>query len=105
MDYTGSCDCLIRISIFNSGGFSVKWTPFRWNEPNHGYYGIALIIVSCYLDWTLWLLIPGIILVVDEITQLWLGQHNGLVHWLYVNTLYRIKIIRELDDFINRAMK
>ena len=88
-----------------------KFTKFRWNEPNHGYYGLILIAVGFWnpFDWSMWFPIScysfGGFLVIDEITQLWFGQHNGLVHWLYINTLYRIKWWAKLDTKINKSLR
>ena len=87
---------------------------FKWNDLNHGYYGLLLIIFWCVFDfnwmwhgadWYWMVLIVGLILVIDEMFQLKYGQHSGPVHWLYINTLYRIKWVKELDDFLNRALK
>ncbi len=77
-------------------------SAFKWNEWNHEYLGWLLLILSPFFNWSLWLLIPGLILTIDGLTQLWLGQYSGVLHWLYSKTLYKIKLIRKLNNFLDR---
>ena len=74
------------------------------NEWHHGYLGFAMIIVAAIFNiW--WILIIGSIIFLDEVSQIWYGQHGGLLHWLYIKTIYKIKIIRELNEFLDRVFK
>lgn len=68
---------------------------------NHGYLGLALLALGIWLgSW--WFLVPGIILVVDEISQIIMkDQYGGLLHWIYVNTLYKIPLIQKFNIWLD----
>ena len=79
-------------------------SAFRFNEWHHGYLGFAMIIFGAVFQiW--WVLIVGSIIFLDEVSQIWLGQHGGILHLVYIKTLYKIKIIRELNEFLDRVFK
>lgn len=74
---------------------------FKANEWNHGYAGLLFIGLGFWWGWP-WLWIFGLILVIDEISQIvWFGQHGGLIHWLYIKTLYKIPIIRNINKWFD----
>ena len=79
----------------------LDFNPFEWH---HEYLGVILLIVNIFW-WNVWLFTIGLILVIDGISQLWLGQRNGVLHWIYIRTLYKIKLIREINAFLDRAFK
>jgi len=75
---------------------------FNLYEWNHGYLGIILLLIDVIgLHW--WFVgIIGAILVIDEITQIFIfGQYGGLVHHLY-SRLYKFKWIRKLNEWLDR---
>jgi len=77
----------------------MEFNPKQWH---HGYLGVILLIVWYFIP-SYWLLIPAIVLIVDEILQILLfGQYGGLLHRLYVKTLYKIKWIKDFNDFLDR---
>lgn len=77
---------------------------FNYKDWNHGYLGIALLIAYIFYP-SLWLLWPGIILVVDEIIQMFIGQYNGLIHWIYIHTLYKFEWVRKFDTWFNEKFR
>jgi len=75
---------------------------FNLREWNHGYLGVILILIDAiWLNW--WFVrIIGAILVLDEVTQIFIfGQYGGLVHHLY-KPLYKNKWIRKLNEWLDR---
>jgi len=75
---------------------------FNLYEWNHGYLGVILILIDAiWLHW--WFLgIIGAILVIDEITQIFIfGQYGGLVHHLY-KRFYKVRWIRKLNEWLDK---
>lgn len=77
-------------------------SEFRWNEWNHEYLSIVLIPLGIWLDnW--WIIGAGILVLVDGITQLiWCGQHGGLLHVIYINTLYKWKWVQDFNRWMDK---
>jgi len=69
---------------------------------NHGYLGIALVVLGYFIEWY-WLVFVGAIIVVDEVIQIVTGrQYGGLLHTLYVNTLYKIPIVKKFNIWMDK---
>lgn len=79
-----------------------------FNQWNHGFLGIALLILCYFLkkrNWFFWIcLIFGAILFVDEIYQVVTGdQYGGLIHWLYIKSgLYEVEWIRDFNIWLDK---
>ena len=75
---------------------------FKWNQWHHEYLGVFLIIIDLILH-TYWIGIIGLILVLDGLTQLfWFGQYGGLLHELYVRTLYKLDCIKKFNRWMDK---
>ena len=81
---------------------------FKYNEVNHGYWGILAIGISYFLEilWLKYLLIFfGIILVIDEIIQIILKrQHGGFIHNIYIMSLYKIPLIKKFNIWVDKIL-
>jgi len=73
----------------------------------HGYLGVIMMVAGYYiqLKWKLCgriLFAIGAVLAVDEVYQIVSGnQYGGLVHWLYIKTLYRVEWIKEFNIWLD----
>ena len=72
---------------------------------NHGYLGIILLLLCIWLKgfWFWLCFIFGSILFIDELIQIFIfkNQYRGFIHWFYVNTLYKIKWIRDFNHWLD----
>ena len=75
----------------------------------HGYLGIALLIVCYFIrkdrNWFFWVCLSvGTILFVDEIVQVVTdNQYGGLVHWLYIESgLYDVGWIKDFNHGLDK---
>ena len=77
-----------------------KFKEFKWNEWNHEYLGWLGLIISIFWfnPWLFWI---SVILTVDGIIQLFVGQYSGLLHWLYVNTLYKMEWVKKFNVWLD----
>ena len=79
---------------------------FKWNQWHHGYLGFILILMDICWFQSGWLFWVAIVLVLDEISQIiWFGQYGGLLHWLYIKTLYKIPIIKKFNIWMDGLFK
>lgn len=78
----------------------------KWKQWHHGYLGFILLLVSAlFKDKKVKriLIILGAIILIDEVYQ-WIvdDQYAGLLHWLYVNTLYKIDFIKDFNILLDK---
>jgi len=68
---------------------------------HHGYLGIGFLI-AYVIFWKWWLFLIGGILVLDELSQVFIfGQYKGVLHWIYIKTFYKINIIKKFNLFLD----
>lgn len=69
---------------------------------NHGYLGAVLIFVGVYFN-LVWLIILGLTIVVDELYQIISkNQYGGILHWLYIKTLYKIPFVKRFGEWMDK---
>jgi len=84
---------------------------------HHGYTGVLLIILGAYMrfylepgviwwiittKWGTYILVSGWLLVIDEAVQTATNrQYGGAVHWVYVNTLYKIPWVKRFNIWMD----
>ena len=77
----------------------------KWNEWHHGYLGLLLLLInSLFKDRKvrIWIYIIAGIIIGDEAYQ-WIvdDQSAGILHWIYVNTLYQIPFVEEFNIWLD----
>jgi len=77
---------------------------FLTNGIHHGYIGILLLIIAAVFKIN-WLLIISVVLIIDELIQMITkNQYGGFIHWLYVNTLYKIPLIKKINIWFDKLL-
>lgn len=80
---------------------------FNLFEWQHGYLGLVILVIGLVFykkqsKYRWWFIGIGGFIVADELSQIFIfGQYGGLLHWLYIHTLYKIDIIQEFNYFID----
>lgn len=78
---------------------------FNPKEWHHGYTGLLALLIGIYFD-NIIFEAGGVFLLLDELSQIFIfGQQNGLVHYLYARTLWKISFIRKLNRFLDNLLK
>ena len=84
-------------------------SDFNWREWNHEFLGWLLLIVGAVLyfftSWTVTgsaCLSIGFILTVDGLYQLWKGQDKGVLHELYISTIYKWEWVKKFNLWLDR---
>lgn len=69
---------------------------------HHGYLGALLVVIGIYFEiW--WLITIGLVIVIDELYQVATKkQYSGPLHWLYVNTLYKLEIVKKINALFDK---
>lgn len=69
---------------------------------NHGYLGILLLIIGIIFK-IYWLIFLSAVIIVDEIIQIITKrQYSGFLHIIYVRTLYKIKLVRNFNIWLDK---
>ena len=76
---------------------------FHSAEWHHGYLGLALVAVSFFWG-GVWLLVPGSVLVVDDVAQHFFGVDPSPIHGLYVRYLWPIPVVQRLNRWLDKAV-
>lgn len=79
----------------------MEFNPKEWH---HGYLGIVLIIVDLFLKtWVIGII--GGLIVIDELSQIFIfGQQGGLLHHLY-SPFYKFKIVKKVNNFFDKLVR
>ena len=69
---------------------------------HHGYLGFALWLLGLMANWPI-VSIIGFLIMFDELLQILTNnQYGGILHKIYVKTLYKIKFIRRFNEWLDR---
>jgi len=79
---------------------------FNFKEWHHGYLGIILLIIAFAVKLKAWLkyllIFLAIVLLIDEVIQIVTdNQYGGILHNIYIATLYKIPFIKQFNIWLD----
>ncbi len=80
---------------------------WSWRETHHAYYGAALVLFGALLGggWGWACAGVGLVLVVDDLAQHFLGLDPSPIHLAYERWLYPLPVVQRLNRWVDRLFE